>query len=160
MKNDILEILREDARASFAEIACRLDVPEHRVAEEFEKLEKSKTVLGYHAIINPEKLDEEPCMGIIEVNITPQREVGYDQIAAQIYKFPEVQTCYLISGSYDLIVFVEASTLKQAATFVAEKLATIEHVNSTSTHFILRKFKEAGVIIHDEEKAERLPVTP
>jgi DNA-binding Lrp family transcriptional regulator len=160
MKNKILEILRTEARVSNAQIARRLDVTEAEVEACVNGLEKSKTVLGYRAIINPEKLDEEPCLGIIEVKITPQRDVGYDEIAAQIYRFPEVYLCYLISGGFDLLVFVEGKTLKDVAMFVSQKLATVEHVTATATHFILKKYKEAGVTMGDVEQLERLPVVP
>ncbi len=160
MKNQILEILRREGRASAAEIARRLEMTEEQVMIEIARLEKSKTVLGYRAVVNPEKLEDEVCLGIIEVKITPQRNVGYDEIAAKIYKFPEVKMCYLISGAYDLLVFVEGKTLKEVASFVSQKLATIDSVTSTATHFILKKYKEAGIIIADEETTERLPVVP
>ena len=160
MQNKILEILRTEARVSNAEIATRLGLKEEQVAAHIARIEKEKIVLGYRAIINPEKLEDEPTLGIIEVNITPQRDSGYDTIAAQIYKFPEVKTCYLISGSYDLLVVIEGKNLKEVADFVSRKLATIEHVNSTRTHFILKKYKEADIIIGDDEKLERLPVSP
>jgi DNA-binding Lrp family transcriptional regulator len=160
MHSKILEILRTEARTSNTEIAARLGITEKQVADHIDRIENEKIILGYRAIINPEKLEDEPCQGIIEVNITPQRDAGYDEIAAQIYKFPEVKTCYLISGSYDLLVFVESTNLKEVANFVSRKLATIEHVNSTRTHFILKKYKEADIIIGDEEKLERLPVVP
>lgn len=160
MKNKILDILRTEARLTNAEIARRLGTEEAEVARQIEALEKNKTVLGYRAIINPEKLDDEPCLGIIEVNITPQRNVGYDEIAEQIHRFPEVKMCYLISGAYDVLVFIEGESLKEVARFVSQKLATIEHVNSTATHFILKKYKEAGVTIGEDETLERLPVTP
>lgn len=160
MHNKILEILRTEARVSDAEIAARLGLQEQQVADHIARIEKEKLILGYRAIINPEKLEDEPTLGIIEVNITPQRDSGYDTIAAQVYKFPEVKTCYLISGSYDLLVFIEGRNLKEVADFVSRKLATIEHVNSTRTHFILKKYKEADIIIGDEDKLERLPVSP
>lgn len=160
MKNKILDILRTEARTSNADIARRLGLSEQEVAEHIQALERDKVVLGYHAIINPEKLDNEPCLGIIEVKITPQRNVGYDEIAAQIYRFPEVKLCYLISGAYDVLVYVEAPTLKGVAAFVSQKLATIEHVTHTATHFILRKYKEAGFIIGETDQIERLPIVP
>lgn len=160
MKNKILDILRTEARVTNAEIAKRLGAPVEAIDTEIRKLEKSRTILGYRAIVNPEKLDDEPTIGIIEVKITPQRNVGYDEIAAQIYKFPEVETCYLLSGGYDLLIFIEGSNLKEVATFVSRKLATIDHVVSTTTHFILKKYKEECFIIADEETSDRLPVTP
>ena len=155
MKNKILDILRTEARISNEEIARRLGASVEQVAEEIGKLERGKTVLGYRAIINPEKLDDEPCLGIIELKLTPQRNVGYDEIAAQIYKYPEVKTCYLISGDYDVLVFIEGRNLKEVATFVTNRLATIDNVTSTTTHFILRKYKDAGVIVGEEDKTER-----
>lgn len=160
MKNDILELLRANARMSVGEIARRLELSEEQVAAEIERLEKNKTVLGYRAIINPEKLEDEPTLGIIEVKITPQRNVGYDEIAAQIYRFPEVKLCYLISGSYDVLVFIEGHNLREVANFVSQKLATIDNVTSTTTHFILKKYKEAGVMIGEETPTERLPIVP
>jgi len=160
MKNQILDILRTEARATNAEVSKRLNIPEADVAATIAQLERNKTVLGYRAIINPEKLDDEPCLGIIEVKITPQRNVGYDEIAAQIHKFPEVKLCYLVSGGFDLLVFIEAHDLREVATFVSRKLATIDNVTSTTTHFILKKYKEAGITIGDEEKTDRLPVVP
>jgi DNA-binding Lrp family transcriptional regulator len=160
MKNRILDILRTDARASNAEIARRLDAGESEVAATIAQLEKSRTVLGYRAVIDPDKLDGEQCLGIIEVKITPQRNVGYDEIAGQIHRFPEVKLCYLVSGAFDLLVFVEGKDLKEVATFVNRRLATIDNVTSTTTHFILKKYKEAGILIGDEDKSERLPIVP
>ena len=160
MKNKSLETLRQDARLSCADIACRLDTDEATVKAVIDELESSRTILGYHVVTNPEKLDEEPCIGIIEARIMPQRDVGYNEIASQIYRFPEVKLCYLVSGTYDLLVFVESADLKEVAIFVNEKLATIENVTSTTTHFILRKYKEGGMMIGDDDKIDRLPVTP
>lgn len=160
MKNKVLEILRHDARASVESIARRLGVTEDEVRAEIEALEKSKTILGYQAIINPEKLDEEPCVGIIEVLVKPERDKGYDHIAAQIYRFPEVKLCFLLSGAYDLLVFVEGPSLKAVSLFVTQKLATIEHVSGTRTHFILKKYKEFGVAMGGDERVDRLAVAP
>jgi DNA-binding Lrp family transcriptional regulator len=160
MHNKILDILRTEARTTNAEIAKRLGITEKQVVDHIERIEREKIVLGYHAIINPEKLDSEPCLGIIEVKIIPQRNVGYDEIAAQIYRFPEVKLCYLISGGYDLLVYVEGTSLRDVANFVAQKLATIEHVTSTGTHFILKKYKEAGIVMGEPDAVERLPIVP
>lgn len=160
MKNEVLEILRGDARVSNREIARRLDMSEEAVAAEIARLENNRTVLGYRAVVNPEKLEDEPTLGIIEVKITPQRNVGYDEIAAQIYRFPEVKLCYLISGSYDVLVFIEGRNLKEVANFVSQKLATIDNVTSTTTHFILKKYKEAGIVIGEETPTDRLPIVP
>jgi DNA-binding Lrp family transcriptional regulator len=160
MKYKILDILRTEARVNNAEIARRLNISEEEVARQIKALEDARIVLGYRAVINPEKLDDEPCLGIIEVKITPQRSVGYDEIAAQIHKFPEVKLCYLISGAYDVLVFIEGRSLKDVATFVSRKLATIDNVTSTTTHFILKKYKEAGLTIGEGDQPERLPIVP
>lgn len=156
----VLEILRTEARASVAEIAKRLGITEEEVTAEIKSLESSHTIMGYHAVINPEKLDAEPCVGIIEVLINPERNLGYDHIASQIYRFPEVKLCYLISGGYDLLVFVEGDSLKTVSLFVTEKLAVIENVSHTTTHFILKKYKEFGVAMGGDERVERLAVSP
>jgi DNA-binding Lrp family transcriptional regulator len=160
LKNAILEILKADARATNAEIARRLNIPETEVARVISDLEATKTILGYRAVIDTERLDEEICIGIIEVKISPQRSKGYDAIAAQIYRFPEVKLCYLLSGDYDLLVFVEGPNLKSVSLFVTEKLATIDQVRSTQTHFILKKYKEFGIEMGGDERGERLAVSP
>ncbi|MBN1866862.1 Lrp/AsnC family transcriptional regulator [Candidatus Sumerlaeota bacterium] len=155
----ILEILSKEARLTDAEIAKRLGRTGDEVGAAIEKMEKERVILGYKAILNPEKCEEDLVMGIIEVKIAPERGKGFDSIAERIYKFPEVKVCYLLSGAYDLLVIVEGRSLKEVAGFVAERLATIEHVRSTSTHFILKKYKDFGVIMHDAERQERLPIT-
>lgn len=160
LKAAVLDLLKQDARLGNAEIATRVGVSESEVASEILRLEKERIVLGYRAIINPEKLEDEECLAIIELKITPQRDVGYDEIAAQIYKFPEVKLCYLISGNYDLLVFVEARNMRDAASFVSQKLATVDKVTGTTTHFILKKYKESGIVMGDEEKLDRLPISP
>lgn len=160
INRQLLEILRTEARATTAEIAARLDVKEDEVRAQIADLEQRKVVLGYRAVVNPDKLDDEITIGIIEVKITPERGVGYDEIASQIYKFPEVKLCYLLSGAYDLLVFVEGANLKEVANFVAQKLATIHNVTNTRTHFILKKYKEAGITIGEEDVPQRLPVAP
>lgn len=160
MKDTVLEILRTNARLGAGDIARRLGTTESKVAAQIEALEKSKTILGYQAVVNPEKLNGEIVLGIIEVQVRPERDRGYDAIAAQIYRFPEVKLCFLISGDYDLLVFVEGGSLKAVAGFVTQKLATIENVTSTQTHFILKKYKEYGVTMGGDERADRLAVTP
>ncbi len=156
---EILKLLRKDARLSNAEIARRLGRTEEEVAERMAQLEKEKVILGTHAILNPDKIKDAGLIGIIEVKLTPERESGFDAIAQRIYNFPEVRLCYLISGSYDLLVFVEGETLQDVAMFVAQKLAPIAHVNSTATHFILKKYKEDGIILSDPQSSERLPIS-
>lgn len=157
---EILELLRTEARLSHAEIAKRLGKSVEFVSETIEKLEKENAILGYHAIVNPDKINNGRLVGIIEVRVTPERESGFDAIARRIYSFPEVKLCYLVSGAYDLLVFVEGETLHEIAEFVARKLATTEHVTGTTTHFILKKYKEDGVVLVESEKLERLAVSP
>ena len=117
-------------------------------------------IVKYHTIINWEKAGVDVVSAIITVRITPQREVGFDAIAERIYRFPEVRNLYLMSGSFDLLVMVEGQTMKEVAHFVSTKLATIDGVISTTSHFVLKKYKEEGVIIEDREKDRRLVVTP
>jgi len=157
---EILKLLRRQARLSNAEIARRLGRSEEDVAQSIERMEEEKIILGSHVIINPDKVKDVGLIGIIEVKISPERESGFDAIARRIYQFPEVKLCYLISGAYDLLVFVEGETLQDVAMFVSQKLAPIAHVTSTTTHFILKKYKEDGVTLADPETTDRLPVTP
>ncbi|MCX8036193.1 MAG: Lrp/AsnC family transcriptional regulator [Candidatus Sumerlaeia bacterium] len=159
MSRTVLQLLRAEGRLSAPEIAERLGITPAEAAAEVKRLHDEKVILGYRAIINPEKTGEDSVLAIIEVKVTPQREVGFDAIARRIYKFPEVRTCYLMSGTYDLLLLVEGESLRQVASFVAEKLATLEHVSSTTTHFLLRKYKEDGLVIHEEDETERLAVS-
>lgn len=160
METTVLQVLRSEARLSPEEIAERLGMSRDEVEAEIKRLEGEKIILGYRAVINPEKVGKETVVAIIEVKVSPEREVGFDAIARRIYKFPEVRSCYLVSGAYDLLLLVEGESLRQVATFVAEKLSTLDHVVSTATHFQLRKYKEAGVLVHEEDGIERLAVSP
>lgn len=160
MRKEILELLSRDSRVTPREIAVMLDRPEEEVRREIAALEAEKVILKYGALINREKAGEEFVSALIDVKVTPQRDVGFDEVAARIYRYPEVQAVSLVSGAYDLSVLVEGKTLKEVALFVAEKLATLEHVQSTMTHFVLKKYKEAGVIFEDGEADRRQVVTP
>jgi DNA-binding Lrp family transcriptional regulator len=117
-------------------------------------------VLGYRAILNEEKLGLDTVRAVIEVKITPERGGGFDRLAERIAKYSEVQSCYLMSGGYDLLVVVQGSSLREVATFVSEKLATVQGVISTATHFMLKPYKEQGVLMHREVNEERLAVAP
>lgn len=156
----VLEVLQENARLSTAEIARRLGRTEEEVAAQVEKLEKEKYILGYRAVVNPEKCEDDTVMAIIEVRLTPQRDTGFDAIAQRIAKFPEVRNCYLMSGAYDLHIIVEGKSLREVAGFVSEKLAPQEQVSGTATHFILKKYKDYGVKTHETEQMDRLAVSP
>jgi len=159
MSRTVLQLLRVEGPLSPEEIAERLGISREEAAAEVKRLHEERVILAYRTIVNPEKTGEETVLAIIEVKVSPQREVGFDAIARRIYKFPEVRTCLLISGDYDLLLLVEGESLRQVATFVAEKLATVDHVTSTATHFLLRKYKEDGVFIHEEDESERLIIS-
>ena len=157
---EILEILQENDRTNPAEIATMLGLTEEQVRAKIEALEQAKVIVKYRAIVNWEKTDLETVAALIDVKVTPQRNVGFDQVARRIYRFPEVKSVYLMSGAYDLSVLAEAPNLKELALFVAEKLATMEHVTSTATHFVLKRYKQDGVIFEEQDEPERLAVSP
>ena len=156
----ILDILTDDARTPLSQIAVMLGIPEHEVADTIHRLERQRIILKYPALINWTKVDVDEVEAMIEVRVTPQRGEGYDAIAEQIYRFEEVNSVYLMSGGYDLLVNMKARTVRQLALFVAEKLSTIEHVISTATHFVLNKYKDQGVIMEESQDDLRLKVTP
>ena len=157
---ELLEILERNHCQSPEQLAVMLDIPLTEVTALIQRLEAEKIIVKYQTIVDWEKAGIEKVTAMIEVKLTPQREVGFDSIAERIYRYPEVRNVYLMSGSYDLSVAVEGTTLKEVADFVARKLATIEGVVSTTTHFMLKKYKEAGVILDDKESPERLAVSP
>lgn len=160
MRTRILKLLECDGRLSFAQMAVMLDSTEEEVESIVKKLEEEKIILKYSAVINWEKAGAEDAVAIIDVKVSPQREVGFDAVAQRIYRFPEVRSVSLISGDYDLSVSIEGKSMKDVAMFVAQKLSSIEHVLSTRTHFILKRYKIAGVIFEDEQEDRREVVTP
>jgi len=157
---EILELIENDARLTPRQIAAMLDMEEEEVARIIKEMEDKKIVLGYFTLINWDKVGEEKVSAMIEVKISPQREVGFDVVAERIYRFPEVRSVRLMSGTYDLAVLIEGQTMKGVAYFVAQKLATIEHVLSTATHFVLKTYKHHGAIVEDGEEDRRLVITP
>lgn len=160
LKKEILELLESNARLTPDEIAIMLDVDVRQVKEEIKRMEADKTILKYMTLVNWEKAGEEKVSAMIEVRVTPQRDVGYDAVAERIYRFPEVRSVLLMSGTYDLAVLVEGKTMKNVADFVSTKLATIDGVVSTTTHFVLKAYKQDGVIIEDREEDRRLVISP
>lgn len=156
----ILDILTNDARTGVAQMATMLGVSQAEVADTVARLEKQRIIIKYPALINWEKVDIEQVEALIEVRITPMRDRGFDAVAEQIYRFDEVSSVYLMSGGYDLMVMLRARTLKQLALFVAEKLSTIDGVMSTATHFVLKKYKNDGVIMDEVVEDDRLKVSP
>ncbi|MBO4950772.1 MAG: Lrp/AsnC family transcriptional regulator [Clostridia bacterium] len=145
LKNKVLSLIEGDARLSKERIAVMLDEPVEAIAQTIEELENDGVVLGYKALVDWDKTDREYVTALIELKVTPQRDRGFEKVAERISNYPEVKDMYLMSGAYDYCVIIEGKTMKQVALFVAEKLATIENVISTSTHFVLRKYKNNGV---------------
>ncbi len=158
--DELLQLLRRNALESVANLAQMLNSSDDEVKSQIEEYEQQGIILGYQAIINEDRLDMEAVRAMIEVRITPERGGGYDRIANRIGKFPEVESLFLMSGGYDLLVFVKGPSLKEVAGFVNERLATIEGVISTSTHFNLKTYKDRGVLMHKEQEGERLQVSP
>lgn len=158
LNTEILRILEEDCRYTPAKIAVMLDRTEAEVIAAIEEMEQQGVVVKYTAIVNGERLADEVVQALIEVKVSPQKSNGFDAIAEEIYRFDEVKSCYLMSGGYDLAVFIEGKTLREVARFVSERLSTLDDVLSTSTHFILKKYKIEGVIT-DREDDNRLRIS-
>ena len=160
LKMQVLEILNEDCRTPLERIAIMTGETLENVAQAIEEMENDRIILHYAPIINWDKADRERVEGMIEVKVTPQRDLGFDAIAGRIYRFDEVKSVYLMSGNYDLLVLVEARTLKELASFVSEKLSTLEAVTGTATSFVLKRYKQDGVIFDGEKNDKRMAVSP
>ena len=146
LRSKVLALVENDARLTKEKIAVMLDKSVEEINEVIEALEAEGIILGYKALIDWDKTDKEYVTALIELKVMPQRDKGFEKVAERIANYPEVKDMYLMSGAYDYCVIIEGKTMKQVALFVAEKLATIENVMSTSTHFVLRKYKDNGVI--------------
>ena len=168
MKTKILELLEKNAKLSIKEIAEELDIKEKEALQLVGELEADKVICGYSAIINWDKITEEKCNALIEVKVTPQRGTGFDRIADRIQRgtgfdriadrisrFDEVDSIYLISGGYDFMVIINGKSMKEVSSFVFNKLATIDYVQSTATHFVLKKYKDHGVLLEDKKIDKR-----
>lgn len=160
LKLKILDLLKEDARRSAELIATMLGVDRASVAAAIAELEADHVIAKYATVVNWSKVDEDKVTALIEVQITPERGRGFDAIAERIYLYPEVKSVYLMSGAYDLLVEIEGRTLKEVASFVSNKLSPIDRVLSTKTHFILKKYKQDGVIFDDQQDDHRLLISP
>jgi len=160
MRNELLSILENNSRIDLKELAVRLGREEIDVANEIAELEKDGVICGFHTLINWDKTDIEKVTALIEVKVTPQRGQGFDRIASRIYNYPEVRDVYLISGGFDLLVTLEEKSLKEIARFVSEKLSTLDSILSTSTHFILKKYKDHGTVVNESKDDEREVVSP
>ncbi|MDD5465831.1 MAG: Lrp/AsnC family transcriptional regulator [Candidatus Omnitrophica bacterium] len=159
--DEILEILEKDGRASVEDIAKMTRKNPEDVKKAIKKYEKEGAILKYKAVINKDliKDNESEVRALIEVNIIPQKDLGFEKIAERIYSFPEVTSCYLISGTYDLLVVVEGKNLHTVSNFVAEKLSCLENVRGTATHFLLKKYKEDGVILKQKAENKRIAIS-
>lgn len=155
----ILELLEKNCRLTAEQIAVMIDETPEAVAAAIQSLEKDKTILGYRAMINWEKTMKESVIALIEIKVTPQMGEGFDKIAKRIYQYDMVQSVYLMSGGFDLCVMIEGKTLKEVALFVSEKLAPMDSVQSTATHFVLKKYKDAGVVFQQDSGDERRMIT-
>ncbi|MEG1979262.1 MAG: Lrp/AsnC family transcriptional regulator [Victivallaceae bacterium] len=160
MKAAIIKLLTENARFSLQDIAARLGITAAEADKIIKELEADKVICGYTAILNENELAENYVRALIEVKVTPQRDGGFDKIAKRLARFTEVTDLYLVSGNYDLRVEVKGKTLQEVANFVAAKLSTIDGVLSTSTLFLLKKYKESGRIIDNDEEYNRLKICP
>lgn len=156
----LLKLLHDNAALKPSELGAMLNRPEKEVAAQVKAYEADQVILGYRAILNEEKLGLDIVRAVIEVKITPERGGGFDRLAERISKYNEVRSCHLMSGGYDLLVIVEGTNLREVASFVSEKLATIQGVISTATHFMLKPYKEQGILMKREVNEERLAVTP
>jgi DNA-binding Lrp family transcriptional regulator len=156
----ILEALEKDARLAPEQISTMTGISVAEVKKAIKKAEEDRVILKYKTVIDWAKSGEEQVWALVEVKVVPQRNVGFDAIAERVYRFPQARSVYLASGTYDLAVLVAGKTMQEVAVFVSEKLATLEAVQGTVTHFILKKYKEDGEILEGGEGVKRLPVTP
>ncbi len=161
MRDEILFHLEKDARLTTSELAVRIGESEQDVEKELKALQDEKIICGFHTLINWEKTDKQVVTALIEVKVSPQRDLGFDKIAERIYRFSEVKSVYLMSGGFDLTVIVEGKTMKDVAFFVSNKLALLESVQACATHFVLKTYKEHGIVVDGgDSHDERMIVSP
>ena len=160
MREKILAVLEKNSRIDVHELAVFLGESEVAVANEIAEMEKENIICGYHTLINWEHTSNEKVQALIEVKVMPQRGMGYNRLAERIYQYNEVDSVYLMSGAFDFMVILEGKTLREVALFVADKLAPLESVTSTATHFILKKYKDHGTVMDSQKEDERQLVTP
>ena len=158
MLKEILRILENDPRATPKQIGIMTGLSQEEVAKQIQQAEKERIILRYKTVINWDKMAEEQVWALIGVKIAPQKDVGFDSIAEEIYRFPQTRTVYLISGNVDLVVIIAARSAREIANFVSEKLAPIEGVQETITQFVLKRYKEDGEVINGKEEIRRQPV--
>lgn len=160
MKEALLNAIENNAQRTVVDLAAMFGASEEAISQELTQMEKDRIICGYHTLINWDNTSTEKVTALIEVKVTPQRGEGFDKIAERIYLFKEVKSLYLMSGGFDFTVIIEGSTMKEVALFVGQKLAPLEAVLSTGTHFVLKKYKDYGIVLDEEQKDERMAVTP
>lgn len=160
MREELLAIIEKNSRIDLKDVAKMLGKEEIDIVNELASLEKEGVICGYHTLIDWEKTSIEKVTALIEVRVTPQRGQGFDKIAERIYNYPEVRAVYLLSGGYDLLVIIEEKTLREISNFVSDKLSALDSVLSTTTHFILKKYKDHGTILAKKHEDEREIITP
>ena len=161
MKKQILDAIQKNGRYSTEDLAAMLATDEQTIKKEIKEMEDANVICGYPTLINWDQTDCELVTALIEVKVTPQRNMGFNKVAERIYRFEEVESVYLMSGGFDLTVVIQGKSMKEVARFVSEKLSTLESVNSSSTYFVLKKYKEHGLIMTDEKhESERMLITP
>jgi DNA-binding Lrp family transcriptional regulator len=160
MREKILNYIEKNSRVELKELAILLGTTEAEIAQELSDMEAEGIICGYHTLIDWDKVTTDRVNALIEVKVTPQRDLGFDAIAERIYKYPEVNATYLMAGGFDLLVSLEGKTLREVSSFVTQKLATLEYVISTTTHFVLKKYKDHGTILNGETSDERMIMTP
>lgn len=155
MKEEILSVLEKNSRIDIKELAVITDISEEEAAKEISRMEKEGVICGYHTLINWDATSKEKVVALIEVKVTPQRGMGFDKIADRIMQYDEVSALYLMSGAYDFTLLIEGKSMKEVAMFVSDKLAPMESVLSTATHFVLKKYKDHGTVLAKEKQDER-----
>ena len=159
MRNEILRMLENNSRIDLHDLAIMLGTDETVVVQEIEKMENEGVICGYPTLINWDKTDTEKVTALIEVSVVPQRGQGFEKLAERICNYPEVKSIYLMSGAFDFVVFLEGKTLKEVSMFVSTKLSTLEAVSGTATHFVLKKYKDHGMILIEKNESSRMKVT-
>lgn len=160
MREKILAVIEKNSRIDLKDLAALLGEKEAAVANEIADMEQENIICGYHTMINWDNTGEEKVVALIEVKVTPQRGMGFDKIAERIYQYSEVQSVYLMSGAFDFTVILEGKTMRQVAQFVSDKLSPMDPVLSTSTHFVLKKYKDHGTVMCETSEDERMLITP
>ena len=160
MREKILAMIEKNSRIDLKDLAALLGESEAAVANEIADMEKENIICGYHTMINWDNTGNEKVIALIEVKVTPQRGMGFDKLAERIYQYNEVNSLYLMAGAFDFMVIIEGKTMRQVAQFVSDKLAPLDSVLSTATHFVLKKYKDHGTVLCDEIQDERMLITP